>query len=59
MIKSFKHKGLKQFFERGTTKGIRADHAKKIRFILATIHVASSIEQLADIYQFHELKGDR
>lgn len=35
MIKSFKHKGLKQFFEKGITKGLRADHIRKINGILS------------------------
>jgi plasmid maintenance system killer protein len=29
MIKSFGHKGLQAFFERGTKAGIRPDHAPK------------------------------
>lgn len=31
MIKSIKHKGLRAFFERGTTKGVRADHVARLR----------------------------
>jgi proteic killer suppression protein len=30
MIKSFNHKGLQAFFERGTKAGIRPDHASKL-----------------------------
>lgn len=35
MIKSFKHKGLEQFFESGTTRGIQSNHAQKLRMQLA------------------------
>ena len=31
MIKSFKHKGLEDFYSTGTTKGIQAIHAKRQR----------------------------
>ncbi|MCP3674586.1 MAG: Killer protein, partial [Gammaproteobacteria bacterium] len=31
MIKSFKHKGLEKFYESGSTRGIQANHAKKLR----------------------------
>lgn len=34
MIKSFKHKGLEQFFKKGITKGLRQDHVRKINGIL-------------------------
>jgi len=30
MIKSFRHKGIQRFFERGTTAGIQAMHADKL-----------------------------
>jgi hypothetical protein len=34
MVKSFKHKGLADFFYTGTKKGIRPDHSKKLGRIL-------------------------
>ncbi|MBT3274665.1 MAG: peptidase [Spirochaetales bacterium] len=34
MIKSFKHKGLKTFFESGNKKGIFPEHADKLARIL-------------------------
>ena len=60
MIKSFKHKGLKTFFETGKSKGIQASHSKKLRMQLAALDTASSIEDM-DIpgYRLHPLKGDR
>ena len=42
MIKSFQHKGLKAFYEKGTTKGIRPDHEKRLRFVLGALEGALS-----------------
>jgi toxin HigB-1 len=60
MIKSFKHKGLEQFYLKGSTKGIQAAHAKKLRMQIAVLDTAQVIEDI-DIpgYRLHELKGDR
>ena len=60
MIKSFKHKGLKAYFETGKSKGIQASHSKKLRMQLAALDTASSIDDM-DIpgYRLHPLKGDR
>ena len=47
MILSFRHKGLKIFFETGSTKGIQAKHAAKLRLILAALDAAAlDIESL-------------
>jgi toxin HigB-1 len=45
-IKTFKHKGLKAFFERGTTKGILAAHSKKIALILDRLEAAGDIKDM-------------
>ena len=60
MIKSFKHKGLRDFFESGSSRGIQAAHSKKLRMQLAALDTAISIEDM-DIpgYQLHPLKGNR
>ena len=34
MIKSFKHKGLKKFFEKGDFSGFQPKHEKKLKFPL-------------------------
>ena len=59
MIKSFKHKGLEVFYSSGSTKGIQASHAKKLRMQLIALDTAHQIEDL-DIpgYRLHELKGN-
>ncbi|MFA5631448.1 MAG: type II toxin-antitoxin system RelE/ParE family toxin [Porticoccaceae bacterium] len=40
MIKSFRHKGLKAFFETGSKAGIQSHHATKRQRQLAQLHVA-------------------
>jgi len=60
MIKSFKHKGLKRFFESGSAGGIQAKHEKRLRMQLAALDTAKVINDL-DIpgYKLHPLKGDK
>jgi proteic killer suppression protein len=60
MVKSFKHKGLKKFYETGSTKGIQSNHVRKLRMQLAALDTAQSIEDM-DIpgYRLHQLKGSR
>ena len=60
MIQSFKHKGLRKFYETGSTKGIQSNHARKLRMQLAALDTAQSIEDM-DIpgYRLHQLKGSR
>ncbi|MFM7474977.1 MAG: type II toxin-antitoxin system RelE/ParE family toxin [Microcystis aeruginosa] len=60
MIVSFKHRGLEQFFESGTTRGIQANHAKRIRLILARLSVAISPQDMnLPGLVLHELTGQR
>lgn len=58
MIKSFRHKGLKRFHESGSTAGIQAKHAKRIRMQLTALETAMDIQDM-DIPGFglHPLKG--
>ena len=60
MIKSFKHKGLKQFFESGKKSGIQAKHTKKLRMQLAAIDTAQVLEDI-DLpgFSLHPFKGNR
>lgn len=60
MIKSFKHKGLREFYESGKTRGIQAQHSKRLRMQLAALDSANSIDDM-DIpgYRLHPLKGSR
>ena len=59
MIKSFKHKGLENFFTTGSTKGIQAIHAEKLARILNRLNLLSGLDDLSSpIYRLHQLKGD-
>jgi len=60
MIMSFKHKGLRRYYETGSTRGIQANHAKRLRMQLAALDTAVEIADL-DIpgYGLHLLKGKR
>ncbi len=58
MIKTFKHKGLRKFFETGDTKLLNPDHIKKIRLILARLNTACALKDMnAPGYRLHEHKG--
>ena len=46
MIKSFKHKGLRVYYEKGSLKGIQASHSKKLRMQLAALDTACSIDDI-------------
>ena len=60
MIKSFKHKGLEDFFNSSSTWGIQSAHAKKLRMQLAALDTATLIEDMnIPGYRLHPLKGDR
>ena len=60
MIKSFKHKGLKKFFETGSLAGIQANHANRLRIQLAALDTAQTIDDV-DLpgFRLHTLKGER
>lgn len=60
MIKSFKHKGLKQFWETGTTKGIQTKHANKLKAMLVVLNNAESIEEITCFRAFkaHQIHQD-
>ncbi|HEY8117902.1 MAG TPA: type II toxin-antitoxin system RelE/ParE family toxin [Methylophilaceae bacterium] len=60
MIKSFRHKGLEQFFATGNKSGIQPHHADKLRVQLAAMHVAEAIDDLRApaSWRLHMLTGD-
>ncbi|PFG52654.1 LOW QUALITY PROTEIN: proteic killer suppression protein [Marinobacter sp. LV10R520-4] len=60
MIRSFKHKGLAKFFKSGSTAGIQAGHAKRLRLILGRLNAASDAKDM-DLpgLRLHELSGNR
>lgn len=58
MIKSFRHKGLRKFFESGSAAGIQPHHAKRLRMLLAALDTSRSIDDM-DVpgFRLHPLKG--
>ncbi|KPQ39780.1 MAG: type II toxin-antitoxin system RelE/ParE family toxin [Phormidium sp.] len=60
MIRSFKHKGLRRFFETGSVSGIQASHVKRLRLILGRLHAARQPQDMnLPGLRLHELKGNR
>jgi len=60
MIRSWKHKGLRQFYETGSTAGIVPEHAARLETRLNALNLAEVIEDLNfPGYKLHRLKGDR
>ena len=60
MIKGFKHRGLKKFFETGSKKGIQANHADKLSIILTALNAATVVEDLSlPAFRLHKLSGSR
>ena len=58
-IKTFKHKGLKKFFESGVKADIQAAHANKLRRILDRLNAATEAKDMnAPGYDFHPLKRE-
>jgi toxin HigB-1 len=60
MIRSFRHRGLKEFFETGSKRRISPSLASRIGRRLDVLQAA---QELADIdahgFNLHRLKGDR
>lgn len=58
MIQSFRHKGLRKFFESGSAAGIHPHHSKRLRMLLAALDTALSIEDMnVPGFRLHPLKG--
>lgn len=60
MIQSFAHKGLERFYRTGSTSGIQAKHAERLRLILSNLDQAEGPEDM-DLpgLALHQLKGQR
>ncbi len=58
MIKSFGHKGLRDFFEKGSKAGIQPAHATRLRMQLAALDTAQSVTDLdRPGWRLHALKA--
>lgn len=59
-IKSFRHKGLRRFFETGSTGGIQARDTARLRLILGRLSVAAEPRDMGlPGLDLHPLRGDR
>ena len=58
MITTFRHKGLRKYFESGSMAGIQPAHANRLKMQLAALDTAQVIEDI-DIpgFRLHPLKG--
>lgn len=58
MIQSFRHKGLRKFFESGSAAGIQPHRAKRLRMLLVALDTAQSVEDMnVPGFRLHPLKG--
>ena len=59
MIKSFRHKGIQQFFETGSKAGIRSQHERRLRLQLSRLDDAKKAKDMdAPGWKLHRLKGE-
>ena len=60
MIVSFRHRGLKRFFEEDDPRKLPPDMVDRIRAILARLNQAEEMEDMnVHSYKLHPLKGSR
>jgi len=58
MIRSFKHKGLEEYFNTGSKKGITPEHSSKLGRILDRLDASERPEDMnLPGFQFHSLLG--
>ena len=59
-IQSFRHKGLRRFFETGNRAAIQAKHAERLRLILGRLNVATEPRDMnLPGLGLHPLKGNQ
>jgi proteic killer suppression protein len=58
VIKPFRHKGLRKFYEKGSVAGVQSDHKNRLRMILVALDTSLDINDM-DIpgFKLHPLKG--
>ncbi|MFM7571442.1 MAG: type II toxin-antitoxin system RelE/ParE family toxin [Betaproteobacteria bacterium] len=58
-MKSFKHKGLRRLYETGSTSGVQASHANRLRMQLTALDTAQTIADM-DLpgFRLHPLRGE-
>lgn len=59
MIQSFRHKGLRKFFESGSAAGIQPHHARRLQMLLTALDTSQTIEDMnIPGFRLHPLKGE-
>jgi proteic killer suppression protein len=59
MIKSFRHKGIQDFFETGTKAGIQPSQASRLRIQLTRLEAAITPQDMnAPGWRLHQLSGN-
>ena len=60
MIKSFRHKGLEQFYVTGSKSGIQPHHAAKLKIQLTALNAAELPDDLKapEAWRLHQLNGN-
>lgn len=59
MIVSFRHKGLRLFYEKGDASKLQPQHVGKIRLILTRLDAAKAVGDMnVPSYHLHQLTGD-
>lgn len=58
MIRSIRHKGLKRLYQDDDRRGVMAEHADKLRDVLARLEAARAVTDM-DLpgFRLHPLKG--
>ena len=58
MIQSFRHKGLRRYYETGTLAGIQPKHGNRLRILLVALDTAQTIGDM-DVpgFRLHPLRG--
>ena len=60
MIESFKHKGLRNLFERDDARRVGADQVDRLRLILSALDQAGDAQDMNQpTFRLHPLKGNR
>ena len=56
---SFRHKGLRKFYESGSVAGIQPHHAKRLRILLAALDTSTTVDDMnVPGFRLHPLKGE-
>lgn len=59
MIRTFRHKGLEEFYRTGKKVGIQPHHAGKLRILLTALDNAKGPQDMnAPAWKLHPLAGD-